>query len=486
MVKRFYTAILGLAMLWGGTAPASGAEVFAEILPVPKQVYVGQEFEIKIRLWDRIGLLDARFLPLAWKNIAVYPDEAPVERTLKQNGVSYRVQEIRLRAVLKARGIQKFPPLCLAAVVPDRILSGKIDFGEELKPPSEDAFKNVVFSAETKQIRTCSDPFSVEVLPLPAHTPPLFPARRVELLSGVVPDRKDVYAGTPIKRSVVLQAVGTLPGYLPDFSAPPIKGVKIYAGRLENSLSVSGRNLSAFLRRTFVYIPEKPGKLVLPEIAVTWFNTETGQTETSVIPAYEITVMPSSIIGEIQTLRAEHPAGGGFLKQILQMPAQGIRFIGRQLPDFDFYTFLFWTLGAACIVTLSILYVYPHLRAHVRRRRNIRRLYRACLEDDPRKIEKALITWASDTVPHRRILTLFDVLTLFQQEDFLIRTGLDKLNDRLYGMGRFTKFLPALMKRRSGGTLGMEIWAAFEQAAPETFKPPKKRKEDLPGLYPDG
>lgn len=481
MVVRLYKFLFVLFAAVFSVLPAHAfaAQIFTEILQNKKEVYVGEEFEIKIRLWDGVGLLDVRFLPAGWKNIEIFSDPKLIERTMKSNDVSYHVTDVRLRAVIKKAGRQTFPSLCLQATAPERIVSGKIDFGEELKPPSEDAFKNVVFSKETKEVKTCTNPFEMNVLALPKNPPGLFPATKVDILSGVLPDRPSVTAGTPIKRSVVLLATGTLPGYLPDFPMTEIKNVKFYAGRLENSMSSKDQNIVAALRRTFVYIPEKDGTLLLPEIKVPWLNTETKEIETAVLPAQTIEVTTSSIVEEIQTLRAEY-SKEGFFKKVFLVIARVLFMLKEKLFNIKFVV----SFAAVTMAAMTILYYLPLIRARMRRQRNIYRLYKACMDDNAEKIEKALILWAKDMAPDRQILTLFDVLTLFQQEDFQIQESLDKLNYYLYGMGRYTKFLPLIGKKHGEHSLGMEIWTAFERAVPVQIKHKKIKKPDLPDLYP--
>ena len=79
---------------------AFAQEVFAEIFPVKKDVLVGEEFEIRLRLWDSLGLAEIRFMPVDWKNIDVFPDKNTLERVMNKNGKPYQVTQVRLRAVI--------------------------------------------------------------------------------------------------------------------------------------------------------------------------------------------------------------------------------------------------------------------------------------------------------------------------------------------------------------------------------------------------
>ena len=124
-------------------------------------------------------------------------------------------------------------------------------------------------------------------------------------------------------------------------------------------------------------------------------------------------------------------------------------------------------------------FLSPVLLKRLQERKNISKIHRACLSDQPDLIEKALICWAKDKFPHQQILTLFDVILLFDDADMDLRVCLDDLKYRIYGIGRLAK-TAKIQKRK----IGSEIWKAFQKSS---FAPEQNKDKDtlFPELYPD-
>lgn len=450
---------------------AFAQEVFAEIFPVKKDVLVGEEFEIRLRLWDSLGLAEIRFMPVDWKNIDVFPDKNTLERVMNKNGKPYQVTQVRLRAVIKTDGAQSFPSLCMSAKVPEEIIQGNVNFGREFSKIETSAYNRVVFSKKIKELKVCSEPFSVTVRKLPDHKPPLFPATDVKFLSGILPRSLVAKVGMPVKRSVVLTAAGTLPGFLPDISSAAPENARTYEGRLERNLLTSGRNLLAGVRKTEVYIPQSEGELVLPEIRADWYNTQTGKIETALLPSAVIKITPAAAAQKTRTAEAEPKKNNNaffdFERRLNNI------FSVFPLPHTMLCVVIF-TLAAV----FSIFGIARLSRSFRKKRALVADLKEACRAQNPQDIEKALIRWA-DSISEQTVLNLSDVKRLINGEDEDFLRVLEELNFRLYGRTKFSEIL----FERAEETIGTEVWKAFENKKPLKKKPAPK-KDVFPELYP--
>lgn len=449
-------------------AETAAQEVFTEIFPVKKEVYLGEEFEIRLRIWDALGLAELVFMPSDWKNIDVFPDPKTDERIIKRNGKPYQVTQVRLRSVIKTAGRQTFPSLCMVANVPEKIIAGHVDLGREFSKKSENAYNNVVFSLERKELTVCSEPFSVNVLNLPERNPPLFPATAVKLSSGIAPRSKSVEAGTPVKRTVVLTAQGTLAGYLPDVAGGEPEGVRTYPARLEHSQSASGKRLTAGLRRTVVYIPERAGELVLPEIRVDWLNTATGNMETSTLPSEKISVLPASATGKSRTASFESGKKADAVAEFETAVKEKLSHLKRLFPEKGGLAFV---LVFAFFAGMVFRAVKPAAARMMLRRRAVSDVKKACAGNDCKRMEKALIFWAQTECGDRRILNLADIGASIAGGNADVGAVLGKLSRRLYEDGEID-------------VSGAEVFSVFCKCR-SSIRKRKKEKDVFPDLYPD-
>ena len=102
-------------------------------------------------------------------------------------------------------------------------------------------------------------------------------------------------AGEAVSRLITLKAIGVTENQLPEINFKPEEGIKQYPEQPLRQGKLAGGTPIAEQTVVNVYVPEKSGKLILPEIAVDWYNTASGQIEKAVIPAEEIMAAPNGI-----------------------------------------------------------------------------------------------------------------------------------------------------------------------------------------------
>lgn len=145
-----------------------------------------------------------------------------------------------------------------------------------------------------------ADSQTINILPVPADYSGKWwlPAKQVELSAEWIGEKPEFKAGEAVSRLITLKASGVTENQLPEINFKPAEGIKQYPEQPSRQGKISGQMPMAEQTVVNVYVPDKAGKLVLPEISVDWYNTATQQVEKAVIPAEEISVAASGIVAK--------------------------------------------------------------------------------------------------------------------------------------------------------------------------------------------
>lgn len=145
-----------------------------------------------------------------------------------------------------------------------------------------------------------ADSQTINILPVPAGYSGKWwlPAKQVELSAEWIGEKPEFKAGEAVSRLITLKASGVTENQLPEINFKPAEGIKQYPEQPSRQGKISGQMPMAEQTVVNVYVPDKAGKLVLPEISVDWYNTATQQVEKAVIPAEEISVAASGIVAK--------------------------------------------------------------------------------------------------------------------------------------------------------------------------------------------
>lgn len=394
-------------------------------------MYVGQEVFFEIKLLDGIGLTNVGIVPAELPEVELFLN---VGRT-KADGKSGEVKTFSFSFVPKKAGRTDFAPLCLSADAPSMISVRDLPEFAAVTPDG--------------RVRICAPAFSFNAKSVPAGA--AFAAAGTEMFDGISPNVSEIKAGSPVKRSLVLTAKGTLPAYLPDFPVKDMPDVRIYKGKTERTVINAPETLIAAVRQTVVFVPQRAGELALPETAVAWLDTRTGQIRETKIPARMLKVLPA----ETEAENVSEPP-----KQVEKRKKTN-----RQKS----FLILFAVMAAASAARLT----------GRKRRRAKAEVLRAGGTGDPAVLAAALIRWGKDRFASAHIRNLSGLRAVYAGTDDNFVRALDDLQDHLYATGRFAKHFPDAKEK-----LTHEVTAAFERAERIKIKRKKKTVNRLPDLYP--
>lgn len=105
---------------------------------------------------------------------------------------------------------------------------------------------------------------------------------------------KEHFVGEPITRSISLQAASVDLEKMPEIKLNYDNSIRYYPDKDE--LTQGRANNTIYSQRTITHaiIADKSGPLVLPEIKISWWNSQTQQQEVATLPAQTIMIKPST------------------------------------------------------------------------------------------------------------------------------------------------------------------------------------------------
>ncbi len=288
------------------TMPDSLFQVEAQI--EPKEIYIGETALYSVRFTENIGLTQAQVeMPEDENFTFTLSGEDKMGRTLVQNQPA-RFFERNFLLTPKQSGDFTVPPAAVIGYLPDKnFKSSRLGFPDLF---GQDPFFDAAFGLPQKEVYRQSQPIRLTVLPKPDNWKGWWLPSRKVTLSQTYQWPQTVKVGQPIERRVRLQASGVEGHQLPLLVQPAGQGLKVYANPDQRGQMTTAEGLTGYEEMTFVLVPTESGKMTIPEIKVSWFNTKEKKGETALLPAKEITVEADSQGGVMQTQNQTPPASG--------------------------------------------------------------------------------------------------------------------------------------------------------------------------------
>ncbi len=287
---------------------------------------------------------------------------------------------------------------------------------------------NDVFASRNPVVLN-TKPVKVNVRPAAVASGWWLPAEEVKLSADFEGGRPQFKAGEAVSRTIYLKAVGVLDNQLPEIKFTGVDGVKQYPEKPQTDMKVENGKIVSYARITNVYIPEKAGRITLPEIKVNWFNTATGSAETAVIPAYQTEVaagtgMPSAAATAAPANETKSELPPVLLPAEPSKPAEVFTRVDN--------THIILYLLAAFVGGIVAAFLLMKLLARMSRPSAACRktVVAAAKAKDMQSLRDNLLAWAAAEFPERKITNLQDVADIFQNAAF--NKELDKLRETLY------------------------------------------------------
>ncbi len=275
-------------------APGEVPPVFIEVEVTPEEGphYVHAQLGLTVRVFYQQNLTEAAISqPEPTQASVRLLDEVPFQA--ERNGQRYRVLERHYAVFPERSGSMTIPPLQLSG----RLVERRSD---RLWQPT----------VRGRRIRVESDQISLTIKPKPAgFSGQGWQPARAYSLSQKISETNELRVGEPVTRTVIIDAVGLEENMIAEPEWPEIKNVRIYPDQPQGISRDDGAWVLGHKEFRYAVVPETAGRLVLPEISVTWWDTLANVERTSVLVASTVEVLPSALDSVVPQPAAAAPAG---------------------------------------------------------------------------------------------------------------------------------------------------------------------------------
>lgn len=236
--------------------------------------------------------------------------------------------------------------------------------------------------------------------------------------------------GETVAREIMITASGVFENQLPELEFTQNSAWKQYPDKPQYSSTIHENKLISQEIIRVVYIPQKSGKIQLPEIVIPWFNVKTQKTEKAVIPAENVEVKPNA---QYEALQSEP-----MVKQVLPEKTIDIDKPEKEpvLPEkITDKSMIIMAVVIAFLSGLLISFLMFGRKKDSSKTSNINDYHKnvrnALTHGDFRGARDGLVKWGQSIYPQVRINNLQDLSAAIADEEFSKQCKI--LNAILYG-----------------------------------------------------
>ena len=388
--------------------------------------YVGQQVNYQLKIYDGGGLQgEAPFFVTDNDDWTIRSLGDPVIETKVINGKSLR--EITFNYALFATKSGKL-------VIPPMRFNGYYLTKNTRQDPfarffDDDQFfsgfgLHDVFASKTSIVLN-TKPIKIDVRPAAVEDGWWLPAKEIKLSAEFDNKHPQFKVGEAVSRTIYIKAVGVLDTQLPEITFAKVDGVKQYPEKPLTEMKIENGNVVSLAKISNVYIPEKSGEIILPEIKLDWFNTVTNTREVAVIPEYRVSVSgPSKIEGAKQVVDTDIIASNNELSQTAPQSVEIIEDVNNNK--------VIWLLIGAfiggIIITLVLIKIFSYLTKISDNQK--KSVISAAKNKDLHVLKDELLIWAREMFPRHHINNLQDIADAVNLQVF--NKELDKIRETLY------------------------------------------------------
>lgn len=397
--------------------------------------YVQQQVDYTLKIYDTGGLQGdmPQFIEDGSNNWIIRSLGEPTVGSKIVNGRSLR--EITFRYAL-------FPQKSGVLPTPEVRFNGYyLTRSRGMNDPFDDLFGGNLGSigfvdmfATRNPVLLTAKPEKVNVQPIPSDNNGNWwlPAQQVALFAEWEPRQPVFKVGEAVNRTIYLKAVGVAESQLPELNLASVSGLKQYPDKAVASSGIENGQVVAVKKISNVYIPNRAGKMTIPEIAVDWFNVRTNRMERAVLPAMNIEVLPGAAVETAPAPQPEtRPESPSRVLEDVANETENLveRSIPQGLPYLPYII-----AAAAFLLGIVVSWMLFGMRNKSRNADDIkdfdRYIVRAAKSKDYRALRDGLISWARDRWNDSKITNLKDVAKAVGNKEFAAQ--LDGLAASLY------------------------------------------------------
>lgn len=364
----------------------NGDDLFLEVSVNTEKPFIQSQVLYTVKLFRRVDLAKANLSEPELTDAVIEKLGEDKIYTTQISGATYGVIERKYAIFPQKSGAVIIKPLTLTA---DIVTRGKQSF----------------FSSQMTQRRIVKSnlvTLNVQPIPTTSDNSTWLAAENVELSQTWSGDFSHMKIGEPLTRTIKLVANGAMIGQIPELNTEKIDSqLKIYRDQpvLHEDKTISG--IVATREEKIAFIPAKGGNYTLPEIKISWFNTQKQKVETATLPEMTLSVAGENVEKSqtsppvTETLKST-PTAPSVVQNSIPEP------IATETPNLIWQGIaIFSTIG--WLITLGFLFFkykttknIPETQefpAVVRLNTSVKNLKKACEVNDANAAKTALLEW---------------------------------------------------------------------------------------------
>ena len=389
-----------------GSTGQDTRDIFLEVEATPESAYVQAEVVYTVKLYRSVATSNETLSEPALKQGSAIVEQLDADRSY-----DIFVQGRRYAVFERSYGI--YPQVSGNLLIPP------VRFQAQLSSTS--IFSLDPFGGGTKTVVRQSDPVELQVEPVPAayQGEHWLPATEVKITEEWSKNPLELVPNEPVTRTLTLAAQGLTSSQLPEINELLPGDFKQYPDMpvLENTKSADG--ITAARQQKSAIIPAQAGEYTLPDISLPWWNTDTQTLEYAVLPERRVQVAAVATEPAADGLQSLPPRkrGGqavigtpdlpaldietGDVAKSVPEPVEAAVVEDTASPDVSVWQWLTGILAAAWVITL--VYILKNRKAgrpeaeqapNARLNEAVKKLKRACRDNDPQQAKTALLQWA--------------------------------------------------------------------------------------------
>lgn len=442
---------------------ATGQAVYTETLVDKSAVYVQEQLLLTHRLYTSIQLTDLSIEPLEIPG-AIVQKTGQNQFRKRIGNRDYIVVETAYALFPQASGKLEIPAIGISAY--------------QVGNNSQNSF----FRSRGNQLIRNTEPKIIDVMAKPAHiaADQWMPSSQLQLNQQWSSSLDQLVVGEPITRTITISAKGLTGAQIQPLSLEPSSDYRVYPDQAQLDEQVGASGVNGIRRESFALVPNRQGKISLPEISVRWWDTANQRMQTATLEAVDLHIGPAltdsttamdSYLTPIDMAESD-PASPETADEQSSLDQSGPSWLIQ----------LSLALNALLLALVAALLLRrpaqslprttdnsPANSPRLKLKQHIKAMEIAAAKEDLAAVRESILSWGRCAFPEEKIKTLDEIALLCNQAaDPALGEQFRLLDENLY-------------KRKSGEKPDLKLLAVLLKSLDT---PAAKRKTSTNGLKP--
>jgi hypothetical protein len=204
--------------------------------------------------------------------------------------------------------------------------------------------------SKAQKVTVKTQPISYIVKPVPKNfsSDSWFVAKDVVINESWDKPLKGLKVGDVINRTIVVDAKGTLPQFIPDLKTDSLPWCGVYPKQASLADTRDDYDANGERTQTITYLLEKEGDFIIPQTTIQWFNPNSGHIYKRSTSLVKIHIAPNPNLGILKTLQDSLKAKAPFKATITVKKGPQLIY------GIAWYYFVLYGLAALCILYFVI------------------------------------------------------------------------------------------------------------------------------------